>query len=465
MAKVLLIKSSIQDEKYIQYNPPLGLMYIASTLKEAGNHDVKIIDLRFELKNINKVINEIKLYSPDIIGFSAFNQEADLVHRLSPIMKNEITSCKLIIVGGPYGTSLPDEVLNDDSINIAVIGEGESTMASIVSLVEQNNLSDIYSIDGIGFMKNNSVRLNKPVSFIENVDKLPFPDWDLIDISKYAIAPRLGNIRKNRYMPIFTSRACPYKCMYCHNIFGKGFRSRNPENVIEEMKILVHNYGIKEFEIIDDIFNLDYQRALNICELIIKNNLNVKIAFPNGLRCDLLDENLIKKLKEAGTYFLGISVETASPRMQQYIHKNLNLDKVKSTIDLAHKYKIFTVGYFMLGFPTETKPEMLQTINYACDSKLNYATFFSVSPFKGTELWEVCKDKIKLYKSGQFNDFHRKNYNFSTLDNDTFSKIKSRAYRQFYKKWYRRILFSGAYKIVRFDRVFRIFYDRAIKKL
>jgi radical SAM superfamily enzyme YgiQ (UPF0313 family) len=182
-----------------------------------------------------------------------------------------------------------------------------------------------------------------------------------------------------------TSRGCPYRCIFCHNIFGKRFRKRSIDHVMAELEQL-RGMGIRSIEVYDDNFNLDAGHMRGILQEIIRRRLNLELYFPNALRADLLSDDDVRLLKEAGTVYLVVAVETASPRLQRLIKKNLDLDKTARVIRTAARLRIFTAGYFMLGFPTETRAEMEATVDFACRSPLHAALFFTVVPHPSTEL-------------------------------------------------------------------------------
>lgn len=250
-------------------------------------------------------------------------------------------------------------------------------------------------------------------------------------------------------MSIFTSRGCPFHCIYCHNIFGKRYRTRSPENVLAEIKTLIEKYSIRDFEIIDDSFNLDMKRAKEICDLIIRENLNIKISFPNAIRGDIMDEELLYKLKRAGTYLLTYAIETGSPRLQRFIKKNINLFQIKWAISQTVKLGIFTHGFFILGFPTETKEEILKTIEFASQVDLHTATFFIANPYRGTELSRIARQMGKDVNIDFDNySYAAANFNLSEVEDKEFFRLQRKAYRVFYLNMRRifRILKSHPYK-------------------
>jgi anaerobic magnesium-protoporphyrin IX monomethyl ester cyclase len=293
------------------------------------------------------------------------------------------------IAGGPHATMCYSDVLRNHNIDIAVLGEGEETLCELLLRLENNEPIDATA--GIAFKKGGQVVITKSRLPVSNLDDIPFPAWDLIRLSDYSDLAHfpLTSLRAGkRYMALFTSRGCPYQCTYCHQIFGKVFRKRSAENVFKEIEELHTVYGVDEFFVFDDTFNFDRKRAEEISDKIISSGIKIWIAFPNGLRGDILDTALLEKLKAAGTYLITFSVESASPRIQKMIRKNLDIEKLNVMIEAADRLGMVTRGFFMLGFPGETIAEAKETIEFAARSKLCLASFFCVTFQKSTRLFE-----------------------------------------------------------------------------
>jgi len=408
MAKFLFIKCGNMTRMNYGVTTPLGVMYLASVVRKKG-HLAKVLDMRFESQRAKLDIT-MREFSPDVIGLSAITIEADAMHGIAAEIKK--TSPRVVIIaGGPHPTSYPREVLSDKNIDLVCLGEGEGAVEDISVHLDKQ----VENIPGIAFRRNGEIILNPIRPYPDNLDEISFPAWDLIDIEGYSRVSSMSAIGFRRYMGLFTSRGCPYRCIYCHNIFGKTFRSRTPQNVIAEMESLVRNYGIREFEIYDDIFNLDKNRAEKIFDYIIEKNLNVNISFPNGLRSDLLDRPFIEKMKKAGVNYVSIAVETASEGIQKLVKKNLNLDKVEEIIKICTKLRIFTRGFFMLGFPTETEEGIKRTIKFALRSRLHTAGFYIVTPFKGTELFRFIGENTTTAVPFRDHDYFTGYFNLSEV--------------------------------------------------
>ncbi len=428
---ILLIKAKGLTSEHPSVTPPLGLMYIAGYLRNVNpSHKINIIDLRVKNLSTDKLVGLIEEFDPQVIGISSVTMEALSMHEIAAIAKATSPHSK-VVVGGPHPSSFVNKTIVDTNIDYIIISEGELTFAELVKSIEDGG--DVEGIKGIVFKKNGKIYITPQREYIQNLDSIPFPAWDLIDIEAYSNFYSMSLRGKRRYMAMFTSRSCPYRCIYCHNMFGKGFRARSPTNVIEEIDILYNKYNISEIEIFDDIFNFDLQRTERICDLIIERGYKINLAFPNGLRADRLEKRTLEKMRCAGTRFISIAVESASPRIQKMIKKNLNIHRVAEVIDHATQLGIFTNGFFMIGFPTESLEEVKQTIKFALRSKLHTAHFFIVTPFEGTELYENYKELIRNSGVDFSNyNYYRSSFKLSELSTKKLQQIQFFSYFRFY---------------------------------
>jgi len=439
MANIILVKPSKDKKLIFEHTHPLGIMYIASYIKHKNNsHNVRIIDMAVERKFYDDIRSEIKTFQPDIVGISALTPEATAVHQLAEKIKKDFGKCK-IVVGGPYATSAPKKVLKNPCVDYAVIGEGEVTMLELIERINQTrrSLHELSDIKGIAYIQDGNYIQTEPREYIEDLDSLPFPAWEMIPQEKYYSPGVISESKTQyykRYMSIFTSRGCPYGCIYCHNIFGKRFRPRSAENVFSEIKTLCENYDLHEVHLLDDTFNINKARVLELCNYLKRSGLQLKLSFPNGLRGDILDEENIDALCEAGMYSLALGIESGSERIQKSINKNINLQKLKHSIDYLYKKKVVTHGFFMVGFPEETEEDILQTIAFARDSKLTTASFHSLIPFEGTPLYQnaIAQKGMDINFSAFSHDFKAIDINLSATEDKEILKLIKKAYWDFF---------------------------------
>lgn len=408
MARIALLTT---PKRMKQQGFPLGLMYLASSLRVSGNHHASIIDTKADAMTVDDSVDILKQYNPDYIGITGMTYEAGDVHKMADVYKQVFNNTP-VIIGGPHPTSSPHEAISDTNIDFLIMGEGEESFADLINAIELN--LDFSRIPGLGYRENGEVIIvPRQPPRRKTLDELPFPAWDLIDVDKYMNFTRQSVVYAHpRYATIFTSRGCPYQCIYCHPVFGKKWQKRSPENILEEMNFLYNNYGIREFHFADDNFNLDHDRAERICDLIVESGLNVHLSFPNGLRGDILTVGLIAKLKQAGCFMISFAVETATPRLQKYLKKNINFEKIKSAIDESARQGILCNGFFMIGFPGENRQEINETLKFAWKSNLHTASFYTVNPFPGTELFEMTRDRI----AHSLDDIINRNYNYLSAD-------------------------------------------------
>lgn len=425
--KVLLIKAATTY-------PPIGLAYLAAVLQQHGT-EVEILDYVVEGYTPERLKQELPEKLPDLVGINCLSFNVSPSFELARMVK-EVLPDVPVVFGGAHASADPIGTVRHPEVDFVVVGEGEETLVELVDVL--SNGKTLEQVDGLVFKKGNGeVVLNRPRKPIEDLDSIPFPEYSLLPLDKYFEFPEMHGMVKSRkrFMPILTSRGCPYGCIYCHRTFGKRYRARSPENVIQEILILYHQYGIREFHIEDDTFNLNLNRAKAICALIMQHQLDIAIQFPNGLRADRMDEELIEKLKQAGTFMIALGVETASPRIMRMIKKHLDITKVEDIVNLAVKNGIRTWGYFMLGFPGETLEEMEETIAFAKSLNLHFVSFSIVTPFPGTELFEQLEHKEEIlrcvYEIGILS-FSYPIVQLSELSNSEIISLWKRAKRGFY---------------------------------
>ena len=397
---------------------PLELLYISSMIMKISknNYNIKVIDMGMGELSVSEIDEEIRSSNPHVVCLNALVWEAPLVHEIAAVVKKFNKDINLIVCG-QLPTLAGEKMLLEKNIDFLVIGEPEQTVAELLQEIDNNK--KFLDVSGIVYRNGTDIITTNPCTYIDDLDTAGISPsaWDLIDVRAYAkYANWNGSLKEHFYIPILTSRGCPFNCTFCcyRNIYGKRFRMRSPENVFSEIKFLQKKYNVKEIHIFDAVFNYDVERAKKICKLIIDSKIKISLAFPHGIRVDIMTDELIGLLKQAGTYKLTYGIETAVHRLQKKTKKNLHLPLVKQVISKTAKTGIIVGGYFMLGFPSETEQEMKQTIDFARTSDLDIASFFKFTCFQ---------DINKIYQSKYSNGTENNDCDFDDLS--YFSKKRT----------------------------------------
>ncbi len=408
---------------------PLGLGYIASALRRHRGDTVEIVDARNKRLSSAALGRRIRDFRPDAIGITSINFEMKEAHELAALAKSELPEVP-VIIGGPYASANREAVLRDPNVDATVVGEGENTVVELMDALESG--AELSGVRGVIHRVDGEPVFTGAREPIDDVDDLEVA-WDLIDPPSYfhRFERNSENTikRDHRTLTIFTSRGCPYGCIFCHNVFGKKFRPRSAEAVVEEMAMLRKRYGAREFEIVDDTFNQSVKRAKAICEGLIEKDLGLHISLPNGIRGDRTDLDLLDRFRDAGFYRISFAVESASPRIQDIINKSIDLDRVKWSITELSRRGVVASGYFIQGFPTETYEEMLMTADWAAESDLHMASFFYLNPFPGTKVAEMAGQDLT---GVSFRDYSTISVNISAATDRELHLANKYAYRRFY---------------------------------
>ena len=372
------------------YNPSLGIMYIAAYAEKYTDHKIEILDMIVEEMSYDELENEIKKRKPDVVGVTTttFTLIDSII--TAKIVKNVDKDIK-IIFGGPHAHIYPEETINIPEVDFLVLGEGEITFTELLQKIE--NYEELKKVKGIVFKHGNKIVNTGYRGFIEDLDSLPFPARHLTQYKKYysLIAKR------NPITTMFTSRGCPYRCLFCYKPhMGKQIRVRSPENVVEEIEECV-NMGIREILVYDDTFNVDKQRVFAICNLIKKSGLDIN--FDIRARIDRINKEMLVALKKAGCERIHYGVESANQRVLDILRKDITVEQAEKVVKMTKDVGIETLAYFMIGNPTETMDEILNTIKFAKKLKPDYCHFSVTTPFPATPLYELG------LKKGVFNDY------------------------------------------------------------
>lgn len=408
--------------------PPLNLAYLAAISEKEG-HEVRIIDGQVERMSLPKMIQETASFKPDIIGITATTPFYHLAIELAKGLKQSDGKTP-IVIGGPHITILKEEAFSA-VFDYAFIGEAEESWQMFLERYEKGK--DISNVKGILFRDGDDIKFTGEADPIYDIDSIPFPARHLLKMDKYRIGTLQGT--KN-FTTVMTMRGCPFKCIFCSTkVFGSRVRKRSPRLVVDEIKSVRDKYNVKHFMFLDDNLTLDKNHILKICDLIEKEKLD--ITFEGSTRADLVDEELISRMANAGLIRLSHGLESVDENIRKIMRKEIPLESYIIANKLTNKYGIETLNSCMIGLPGETVDTVKKTLSYLRDSReIKQANISIAVPYPGTELYEMAKRgdyRLKLLVD-DFSKFRRYNTavmsvgdlspdNLIKLQNDAFASI------------------------------------------
>lgn len=380
--KILLVDPASFGDLPGGMQPSLGFGYLAATLMQ-NDIEVEIFDMRLNY-TINDLLARLDESKPDIVGVTAYSVKFENTRNVVDTIKH---AGYIVVVGGPHVSACRTDALEKTEADYAVISEGEYTFIELINHIESGK-EDYEKIDGLIWRNGDQIIENKERKYIEDFDSVPFPAYEIFELDKYTFT-------KERRLPIITSRGCPYRCVFCsvRLCMGNGFRARSPENVINEIDQW-YSQGWRQFDIQDDCFNFDMDRAKKILDLIIGRGYDIKILLGNGIRVDKVDRELISKLKQAGCTYLQYGVETGDETTLRKIRKGITLDQALNTLKITREAGIETSVNFIIGLPGETPEKAMNTIKFAeeLEKKGELINVYNLVPYPGTEAFTYAEE-------------------------------------------------------------------------
>ncbi|MBF0298408.1 MAG: radical SAM protein, partial [Oligoflexia bacterium] len=324
------------------------------------------------------------------------------IYRVEEIVKTirNILPASIIIMGNLHANFYADEILKIKLADIVVMGEGEETLMDLMTVISQNK--DLENVLGIKYrMKCGALRTNPMRPYISDLDNLPLPAWQYMNIKKYDFFA-FGKVAKTGIM-ILHSRGCPYRCSFCSLIIqGEKRRARSINSVCDEMELMYDRYNFQSFHFIDPIFPINKQEGLNFCQQMIQRGLNKKITWVTETRTELVDKELLTAMKEANCSRIMYGIECGTQEVLTNIGKNNRINDAIKAVQLTRDSKITSVGLFMIGLPNETSKNINDTIEFSLKLKLDYAKFAVFVPYPGTAIYS------KLVNESEDNGLDRK---------------------------------------------------------
>ncbi|MEW6363880.1 MAG: radical SAM protein [Acidobacteriota bacterium] len=407
---------------------PLGIAYIAAVLEQAG-YDVRLIDADAENIEIPHVLQRMRDYRPDVVGFSILTPLADIALEICRKAKKELDFVS--VFGNVHATTYP-EMARLDGVDYVCHGEGEYAMLELVRAIEggkdPHGVPGFYYADADGNLVNTGVRARL------QLDEIPFPARHLLPMQRYSYEFPIYSDRRRVYASANFSRGCVYKCTFCSSPsqWESKVTYRSAENIVAELKELKDNFGVNTFYIRDEVFTINKKNVVSICQKMIEERLDMH-WFCYG-RADHIDEATLTYMRDAGCMMVKIGVETGDPEIMKLIKKGETLDQLERAFRLCDKLGLYTHASFMIGHPWDSRDSVQRTIDFA--KKLNAdTTVFPIStPFPGTELWDIVKRENLLLTE----DFSQYGYIESPvaktlhLDAHQIVSLQKKALRQYY---------------------------------
>ena len=433
--KALLIEPNINLYALI---PTMSLAYLKGFIKETTRHEAKIIDLVFHKKDWKRhLIEEIRKEKPDLIGLSvlSFNYLESL--KIARFIKNNFDI--KIIFGGVHVILSPENVIQNNEVDIVCTGEGECVLEELL-----DNDLNCTGVRGIWYKAGGQIIKNKNRRLIENLDNLAFPDFNDFDLEKYFAI-------NHNHLPITASRGCPYACSYCSNhalkkkLEGKYVRFRSVDNIIQEIELRIKQYhkeGFKYLYFFDDTFILDRDFVLEFCKKFKGRGLNKLIKWNVNVRADLVTDEIIKSMKDAGCYEARMGVEAGSDYIRNKVYnKNITKEQIFNAFGTIKKYGLQLRLYFIVGAPYETMGMMEESLEMAKQSLADDAFFTPLYPLPGTEIKKTCEKENIIEKSNErkqhdaiINPVARTNFVSSTQLQKFNQKIKRRQTDKYFQE-------------------------------
>jgi len=344
-------------------------------------------------QTFEEITKLIKNFNPSIVGIAIPTAKYVVAVKIAEKIKQLNPKIK-IIVGGPHPTGLPEKTLKEKCFDIVIKNEGEISFCNVVDALE--NKKSLKNIKGISYKENKII--NNPLQpYVEDLDTLPFPAWDLFY--------RWKEFHPDSFGGVLTSRGCPYDCTFCASkeIWTKKTRNRTVLNILKEIKQTHEKFKTKLFRINDDTFTLNKQRVIDFCSGLINERLNIKWICDT--RTNHIDLELLNLMKKAGCFHINLGIESGNPEILKLIKKGINLKEVRNVFKLAKKAKISTTAYFMIGFPTETKEQVRDTIRLMEEIRPDNPCWGTVTPYPGTELYDLAKKMNVLPENDNYSHY------------------------------------------------------------
>lgn len=395
--------------------PPTDLMYLASVAEKEG-----LVAKICDYSQGGDLVEDLKEFKPDYlvvnVATPTLEHDLDALKIAKDILPNVVTIAK----GAIFLTKSEDILKNHEALDIVIFGEAEDTLKEILQGVEKPL--------GIYYREDGQIKFSGVRPFIDNLDEIPFPARHLVDNTIYR---RPDNNKVQAVVKV--ARGCPFHCFFClaTPVSGAKVRRRSVENIVEELKECVEKYNITNFVFWSDIFNLDKNWTMALCQAIIDSGL--KITWSANTRADTADDEMAKMMYKSGCRLVSIGVESGSQYMLEKMGKKITLDDVRRTVKTFKDAKIRIYNYFVIGLPWESEETVEETIRFAIELDSDFISFYTATPLPGSRFYEYAKEHDLFDKETSFeNAYFYPAVNTHNLTRDRVFELHKSAIKRFY---------------------------------
>lgn len=388
----LLLLNAVDPRSY-QIIPDLGLMYLAAAVRAAGR-SVSIVDCKKEGWSYADLKDQVAAARPRVVGIKSYSNEAGRVKRMAEEIRAACPEA-VILIGGPHPSMDPGATLREmPAVDYAFLGEAEQNLVPFLSWVKAGRPGEVPAeVRGIAYREGSKV-LIREARLADDLDVLPLPAWDLMRPDQYPDEAAGIFVPAFPAAPMVLSRGCPFSCAYCgcRYIAGGKLRYRSLENILAEIDLLVRDYGVKTFTFVDDNFTWNRERAVALFEALARREKKINFTFPNGVRVDSLDEEMLKLMERAGCSLLALGIESGVDATLVRMNKRQTVAQARAAVELIRRTtRLRVTGFFILGYPGETLEEVKQTIRFAVDLPIHHAHFCLFIPLPGTPIYDELR--------------------------------------------------------------------------
>lgn len=449
---------------------PLGLMLISSylTSKNVNNEivDIKSISASQE-EAFQATIEKMRSYKPDLVGIGCCATEIFEIKRICIQVREALPDC-IIVLGGPHPTYQPQDFIKSETpFDFIVIGEGEITLYDLATAIREGR--DVDQVKGICYKKNGVPFWTEPRGLIENLDEMPMPAYDKIDMEYYT-KPNVWSVRPALLSSVwlFTARACPYSCKFCvaHTVFGRKIRERSPEKVLEEIEYLVNEYRLDGIYFADEIFTINKKRTQRICELI--NEKGINIIWGCQTRANVIDDLTVKSMKKSGCIQIDFGIESGSDKVLKTMGKNIAVKQYEEAAKICRKHGMRQLANMMINIPGETLEDIELSVKLVKNAGYNVVLWNAYSPIPGVSFGkelslEDLETQLEFGSDSSYEMLERK-YKFGNYDKKIHDILKD-LYKDFPHPRHIRFSLNPMYYIRWVRYASFVFNVRYLKKL